>query len=185
MTELMTCATIAIGAFAAIAAFDGLYLHLYRFRLHTRPESFVEHVTHSLHALLFPAIVYLLFGANHGGALLWLAAGLVTVDFFVETWDVLIENGSRRSLGGLPSYEYWLHTVAITTRVAAVTLVFAAKPLAAWSLSSPLVLSAPYPAIATTGAMLIWPGAIGIGLLHVALMHPRFRRAAHAAAEPA
>jgi hypothetical protein len=175
MEGRITAACILIELFAMVAMTDGVYYHLWKFRLYTRPESIVEHVTHTIHALFFGPIVFLLFAYNFGGALLWLAVAVVALDFANESWDILIEKNSRASLGGLPPLEYLSHAVAITLRTAAIALVFSAKPAAAWSLSSPTVLPESYPSIAPITALLIVPGAVLFGLVHLWLLRPRYR----------
>lgn len=178
MEGRIVAACVLIELFALVAMADGVYYHLYKFRLFARPESIREHFTHTVHALLFGPIVLLLFAANYGGSLLWLAVGIIAVDFFNEGWDILIEKDSRASLGGLPPLEYLIHAVAITLRTGAIALVLSAKPATAWSLSSPVVLPAAYPEIATITAWLVIPGAALFGVLHLWLLAPRYRHSA-------
>ena len=37
--QLMTAATVFLMIFGAVAAVDGLYLHLWKYRLYARPDS--------------------------------------------------------------------------------------------------------------------------------------------------
>jgi hypothetical protein len=53
--------------FAGLAALDGLYLHLWKYQLHVRPESAAEHRLHTTRAVLFVPILVLLFARDFGG----------------------------------------------------------------------------------------------------------------------
>jgi hypothetical protein len=176
MTEhLIAAATVFLVLFAAVGAYDGLYLHLWKYRLYAREETRYEHGLHTAVAFLSVPVVWLLFAGNFGGLALWAGVFFVAVSFVVEMMDVLEENDSRASLGGLSREEYAAHVVAITTRVAAVALALAAKPMAAWSLSSPLVLEAEYPAwVAFVGEQMLF-GNVVVGALHLWLMRSRYR----------
>jgi len=140
-TPLFIAGAGLLAAFAGIGMIDGAYFHIVKYKLHTRRESFVEHITHTLNAIFFPPIVYLLLYRDSAGLALWAAAALVVVDVGIESWDVLIERCSRSSLGGLTPVEYWIHMMAVTLRIGGMAVLFAARPLAAWSLSAPSVLS--------------------------------------------
>jgi hypothetical protein len=70
---------------------DGLYLHLWRYRLHARPESRKEHWLHTFRSLLFPGILATLFLVPPYGVVLWLGLALLAVDQVVEILDVSSE----------------------------------------------------------------------------------------------
>jgi hypothetical protein len=176
MTEhLVAAGAVSLVLFAAVGAYDGLYLHLWKYRLYAREESRYEHKLHTAVAFLFVPVVWLLFSGNFAGMALWAAVAFVVVSFGVEMMDVLAENDSRAGLGGLSREEYAAHVVAITTRVAAVALALAAKPPAAWNVASPLVLEAEYPAWVTfVGEQVLFGNAL-VGALHLWLMRDRYR----------
>ncbi|MGE5183526.1 MAG: hypothetical protein ACM31C_15750 [Acidobacteriota bacterium] len=178
MDHHLLVAALLIDLSATIAIVDGLYLHLYKYKLYARRDSVTEHLTHTLRAVLFGPMIYLLFGRCFAGAVLYATLAIVLVDFAIQSWDVLVERASRSSLGGLSSFEYWIHVAAITTHVAAVTLVLAARPAEAWSLSAPTVLAVEWPAIARWSALGLLPGAVGLAVLHLWLLRPRYRVAA-------
>jgi hypothetical protein len=142
-----------------------VYLHLWRYRLHERPESLREHWLHTLRALLFPGILATLFLSPPQGAVLWFGIGLVVADQGAELWDTLSERDSRASLGGLSSLEYALHLVLTTVRVAAITLVLAAVPAGGWALGASA--AAEHPALARAIVEGLLPGALAIAALHV------------------
>lgn len=177
MNHQLIAAALLLDLSATIALVDGAYLHLYRYRLYARAASRTEHVTHTARAVVFAPMIYLLFGRCFAGAVLWATLAIVLVDFAIQSWDVLVEGASRASLGGLSSLEYWIHVATITTHVAAVTLVLAARPPGAWSLSAPAVLPVAWPAIAHWSAIALIPGAAGLAVLHLWLLLPRYRAA--------
>ena len=96
---------------AHLGVFDVLYFHIYKCRLHLRPECRREvfwHVwRHLIYALQFIWVANFRF---HGWALALLAA-LYFFDIFIAWSDVLEENQSRASQGGLPRGEYFMHIV--------------------------------------------------------------------------
>jgi hypothetical protein len=139
--------------FAALSFVDGIVVHLWRERLHRRPESRVEHALHTARAILFPAILVAFFQ----GAAPALGLALLLVDQGVEVADMAVERRSRAFSGGLRSSEYVLHGVLITLRAAGVAF----------------ALTAAQPSAAVHGIVdLLLPGAIVAAILHVVLMLP-------------
>lgn len=173
--HLMTAATIFLMIFGAVAAVDGLYLHLWKYRLYARPESLREHKLHTAQGALFAPVVFLLFYGDFGGPALWTAVLFLAFEQIVEILDVLDERDSRASLGGLSSTEYALHAVAITARTAAVALALAAKPMAAWSFDAPLVSGPGHAWASSVGLQMVIGNILVVGL-HLWLMLPRYRR---------
>ncbi len=94
-----------------LGAVDVLYFHIYKCTLSRRPEChkevFWHTVRHLIYALQFLVIANLRF---YGWALLFLAA-LFAADVYVAWSDVWEETASRRSQGGLPRGEYFMHIV--------------------------------------------------------------------------
>lgn len=182
MEHRVVAAALLMDLSASVAIVDGVWFHLYKYRLFARPESRTEHWTHTLRAILFVPMVWLLFARDVAGAALWAAAALVLVDFVVESWDVLIERDSRKTLGGLTPAESWIHVGSLTTHVAAVTLLLAAKPAGAWGLSAAAGAAAAWPWLARATALLLGAGGVGMAALHLWLLQPRYRDAAAAGA---
>ena len=91
--------------------FDVLYFHIFRCRLQQRPECQREVLWHTarhfIYASQFVAVANLRF---HGAALLFLLL-LYSADVLVAWSDVWEEEESRRSQGGLPRGEYFMHIV--------------------------------------------------------------------------
>lgn len=165
--DLVLAAAIVLQAFVVLSTIDGLYIHLWRLRLHQRPESYREHVWHTARALLFAPVVAILFAMPSAGTLLWLGVVLAVADQVAGVYDAMSERDSRRTLGGLGRGEYVLHVILVAVHAIALTLVLAARPAAAWSLSAPPLLE-DWPAVTMLVAGPI-VGGIAVAALHVAL----------------
>ncbi|MBC7932257.1 MAG: hypothetical protein H7Z38_17000 [Rubrivivax sp.] len=138
MTEhITTAATVFLMLFRVVAAFDGLYLHLWKYRLYARSESRREHELHTAQRLLFVPVVFFLFYKDFIGMALWAGVLFIALEQIVEIMDVLDERDSRAGLGGLSPTEYAAHVVAITERAALIALALAVKPLSEWSPNVP------------------------------------------------
>lgn len=164
--DMMLAAALTLALFTPLAALDGIYIHLWKLRLHTRPESRGEHALHTARAVLFAPLALLLFAVPSGGALLWAGAALALADTLVELWDAFVESDSRRELGGLSRAEYLLHVVLTLLRSAAIVLALAARSADAWAWGAPLALTGTSPIAAAIGTNLV-PGAIALAVLHV------------------
>jgi len=154
--------------FASLSIFDGVYYHLWKFRLQERDDSKFEHLTHTGRALLFIPTLIMIYMWGMQGIWAWIAAVVLSLDLVVEILDVLNEKASRETLGGLPSGEYLLHIMLTTIRVAAFTTAFAAIPNEAWNLNSNTTVF--LPEFSRLVAYNLLPGAIAILLLHVYLI---------------
>jgi hypothetical protein len=169
MEHARELAVLLLVPLAVLAVIDGLWIHLWRLRLHARPECAREHRLHTARALLFPALLVLIYGRESTGGLLVLAALLAGVDTVLEAWDTFEEPRSRAHLGGLSRAEALLHVILVSLRGASLVLALAAKPAAAWSLTA----SAPTPPIPGWQAQLVFqgllPGAVAVAALHVVL----------------
>ncbi|MBL8631804.1 MAG: hypothetical protein JNM40_01175 [Myxococcales bacterium] len=131
----LVCAVLCLVLFTTIAGVDGLYFHLYRYRLYERPASLYEHKLHTLNAVLFVPQVVLLFCLESSGLWLWLSLLLFVVTVAVEVTDVLCEEASRRDLGGLTRIEYLMHFLMAGLRFGWVMPLLFGRPAQAWSLS--------------------------------------------------
>jgi hypothetical protein len=177
MEALFDVSAVALALFSVPAAIDGIYLHLWKFRLHARPETEIEHGLHTLHAILFVPMLVLLLAGHTAGLLLWLGIAAVLANLAIIVWDVLEERSSRLFQGGLPQFELVLHVVVVLLQAAAIALSVAARPEGAWALDA--VATAEQLAAAQSAYTLVHfllPGSIAMVALHVALM-PAIRRA--------
>lgn len=177
---LANAAAVLLAVFAALATVDGLYIHLWRLRLHARPETRREHWLHTARALLFPPVLLGLFVLPTGGVFLWAAITAAVLDLAAGLWDMAIERESRAPLGGLGTGEYIVHVAASMVHSSAIALVLAARPAAAWSLAAPPLLDTPMPGVSAALAWNLLPGAVILGLLHVwlGILGGRTRRSA-------
>lgn len=160
--------------FMLIATYDGLYLHILKYKLFEREESVFEHKTHTIRAILFPLIVWLLF-MNTDAISFWIAIVLVGIDLIVLGIDAFSEGDSRKSIGGLPKWEYILHLFANSFHFASIFLILGTKikitetgilihEIASNSFGEQLLK------IISTN---IIPGAILLGFVHLILLFPK------------
>lgn len=172
MDILFYLATASLLLFMLLATYDGFYLHIWKYRLFDRKESFFEHKTHTIRAILFPAIVWLLFIEKTSFLAFILGCIFVALDLVVLAVDAYHEKESRSFMGGLPTWEYIVHLFANAFHFAAIILVLALKlditngslffidhftPTAAYSLFQFVSVN-------------VIPGAIVLAVLHFILM---------------
>ncbi len=119
---MLELSLVLLSIHSLIAFYDGVILHIFKFNLHYHQETRFEHLLHSFRALLFSLILIFLFILKPEGVWLYFAILLLALDFVLEIIDIKTEGLSRLKLGGLPNNEYLLHALAITTRVAAISL---------------------------------------------------------------
>ena len=103
---------------------------------------------------------------------LWAAVFFVGAALSTELLDVFSENDSRASLGGLSTGEYALHVALTILKVASFAFMFASKPASAWELASPVNLGS-YGWMGEMMALKVAIGSGAVGILHLALLHPR------------
>lgn len=163
---MLLLSTVLLEVFAVLALIDGVYIHLIRLGLPSRPRSWMEHVWHTFSALLFLPIVLTVFLAPTAGIVLWTGVALVAALYWVEFHDVRAERESRADLGGLSRFELTLHVVLILTRTVAVILALASRPVEAWSSFSTPVIGA-HPDWVTLLVAPLIPGALLIAAVHV------------------
>ena len=172
MDHLVIASFVFLNLFMILGAVDLFYFHIWKYKLHTRPESRYEHKLHMAFAFLMVPLAYFLYYQNFGGWALWAGVFFVVAALGTELADVFSENDSRASIGGLSTQEYALHVVLTILKVASFAFLFASKPADAWSLSSPIVLGT-YGFMAEMTALQVMVGSGLVGVLHLALLHPR------------
>lgn len=166
-TYLLNASLLFLIPVAILSAYDGIYLHLFKYKLQENPDSKLEHLTHTIRSLLFIPIVLLLLIWNVSGTLLYLLISLLVIDFVVEILDLIEEKRSRKKMGGLPHLEYILHMTLTTARVATFSLVIASKPIEAFF--GNMVLPKNPDLVIFAGEQMIY-GAVFISLLHITLI---------------
>lgn len=164
--SLYDASALALAVFLVLAAIDGLYLHIWRYRLHARAASRHEHRLHTLAALLFAVTLPAVFLWETSGLLLWIGVTVIAADLAASVVDMVAERDSRAELGGLSTGEYVLHMLIMCVRGAGLALVLAARPAAAWKLDAPWILG-PMPGWSATVAWQAFPGALAMAALHV------------------
>lgn len=133
-SQLIACIFLLL--FTIVATVDGIYFHLYKYRLFARKESIKEHYLHTINSFLFPITVFLLFVINSAGFMLWFVLFLTIATLIIEFIDVFEEKSSRENLGGLTSLEYSMHFAMSGIRATYTTIILAQKPFLAWSLQN-------------------------------------------------
>ena len=161
-------AALVLQLFAVLSTIDGLYIHLWRLRLHGRPESYREHLLHTARTVLFVPVVVTVFAMPSAGFLLWVGVAFAALDQAAGIVDALAERDSRASLGGLGRSEYALHVALVEVHAIALTLGLVARPSEAWSLSAPSTLGE-WPAAVQMLVMGPIVGGIAVAALHVVL----------------
>lgn len=119
--------TILLVLYSLLAVIDGVYLHLFKYRLQERPESKLEHLTHTVRAFLFSGILITLFIQIHDNRFFYLGMAMVLLDILVLLVDAYTEKDSRAFMGGLPRWEYILHLLVNGFHFAAIAVFLVLK----------------------------------------------------------
>lgn len=172
MEHLVIASFVFLNLFMIVGAVDLFYFHMWKYKLHTRPESIYEHKLHGIFALIMVPLAFFLYYQNSGGYALWAGVFFVAAALGTEMLDVFSEGDSRASLGGLTTGEYSLHVAATILKVASFAFIFASKPLSAWSLESTSNLGS-YGSMGEMMAMQVMVGSFVIGLLHFVMLNKR------------
>jgi hypothetical protein len=161
--------TILLVLFAILAVIDGFYLHIFKYKLHLQKDSKFEHLTHTIRAIIFPAIVYTLFIKQNSFSLFYVGIALILMDIFVLGIDAFVEKDSRAFMGGLPRWEYILHLFVNGFHFASLSVFFAIKlDFTAEGIKFvPDISQYAYYDIFYFVSINIMPGAILLGLIHV------------------
>ena len=119
--------SILITLFALLAVYDGFYLHIFKYQLHNNPNSRFEHLTHTIRAIFFPAILYFLFIKQDCNTSFFIGITIVVLDILVLGIDAFSETNSRKFMGGLPRWEYILHLFVNGFHFASIAVFLAIK----------------------------------------------------------
>jgi hypothetical protein len=165
------CAVACLLGFTTIASIDGLYFHLYRYRLYRRAASRYEHLLHTINAVLFVPLLLLCFCLQPLGLWRWLALALFLFTLCIEILDVRCEAASRRDLGGLTTTEYLMHFLMSGLRAGSMLPLLSAGALAQWWPSHTALVARPL-WLLILGMSVAIPGVF-IAALHVYLALPR------------
>jgi hypothetical protein len=165
---------ILLTGFSLLAMFDGVYLHLFRYKLFANPESRNEHISHSIRALLFPGILYFLYSGNTGWTF-GIGLALVFIDIIVLGADAYMEKDSRAFMGGLPRWEYIIHLMVNGFHFASIAVFIIIKIRFT---ANGYVLVNDFNGIVehkwfTTLVTQLIPGGIILALIHLLLLFPK------------
>lgn len=165
--------TILLLLFAALAVFDGFYLHIFRYQLHRHRESRFEHLTHTVRAILFPGILYFLFLKQADPTFFLVGVGLVLLDLVILGTDAFVEAESRRFMGGLPRWEYIIHLFVNGFHFASVAVLLAITVKVSGGTYSMVDISG-YGGFSVLAAVIngLLPGSVLLAALHAGLLIP-------------
>ena len=170
MEILFFLSVLCLIGFMVLATYDGAYLHLWKYELFNKKVSYFEHKTHTVRAMLFPAIVWLLFTETDIIGF-YIGLTLVAIDLIVLGIDAYSEKESRSFMGGLPKWEYILHLFANSFHFTAVILIIATRiKIKDFSIiySTDFMAYSSFKTVQLI-AVNILPGAIVLGLIHLLL----------------
>ena len=170
---IILSATVFLLAFGIIGIIDGFYYHLWKFKLYKHPETRFEHITHTIRAAAFLALLFLFFLEDYGGKLFLLGVLIVALDVIVLIIDLISEEDSRKNLGGLPHREYMVHVIANALHFTSVALIIVAKPMEYWNFDAPQYLSRNFPEFTHMVALNLIPGVALLVLFHIILMNKK------------
>ena len=177
METAIIITTVLLILFSILAVYDGLYLHIFKYKLHNHPQSRAEHLTHTIRAVFFPAILYLFFLRQEYSISFIIGTVLVFFDLLVLAVDAYIEKDSRAFMGGLPRWEYILHLFVNGFHFAS-TAVFLSLKLKYENDGIAIIPNiSEYHNFELFHAVVIslLPGAVIIALLHVLLINSESR----------
>jgi hypothetical protein len=174
MEIALLTAGVSLTLFAILAFYDGFVLHIFKYRLYRHPESRMEHLTHTIRAVLFPFIAFFLFYSNCR-ACFWVGMAAVLLDVGVLLWDAYIEKDSRAFMGGLPRWEYMLHLLVNGFHFVSVAAILILKLDMA---ADGIVLVSNIdglPGLDLFRALVanLLPGAVLLAVLHVVVLFPK------------
>ena len=161
--------------FTFFAAIDAVWFHYHKHKLHVWSETRKEHLLHTANACLFPFTILFLYVFPSGGLALWAGIFFTVVTFAIEFIDVGHEKTSRVGFGGLSALEGVIHFGMGVGRAAAFALLIASKPLEAYSLQAPWVLSTPFPEWVAWQGRAMFAASLPMAALHVFFCLPRPR----------
>ena len=91
--------------------FDMVYFHMYRCRLHERPECRPEVLLHTFRHLVYAAQFFIVAHFRFYGSALFILIMVYLIDVAIAWGDVWLETESRKKMGGLLRGEYFMHVV--------------------------------------------------------------------------
>ncbi|XDD47632.1 hypothetical protein AB3N60_06010 [Leptospira sp. WS39.C2] len=172
--DLMDLSLVFLVLFSGLAFFDGIVLHLWKYKLFQYTDTFYEHKLHTIRSVIFPIILIGLFLFETKGWLFVLVLAITLFDLIIQLFDMREEKGARIRFGGLSTTEYILHVTLTSLHTSMLLLYLIAKPNGSFAFNTSEITLAN--GIQFLVIMNLLPGAILVALLHLALCHPYFRK---------
>jgi hypothetical protein len=170
----MLTASALLLIIGVLGAFDIAYFHTYRCRLSHRPESRTEAWIHVVRGFIYALQMALVPNVRATGA--WFAGWvlLFVADVGIAMLDIAVEPASRKSQGGLPPGEYFMHIVLSVLAGAYLhAIAVASAPWASLPTAIELAPSAPWALRAALGAMAA--GCLVVATYEATQLLPRSR----------
>ncbi|MGH7963092.1 MAG: hypothetical protein ACRERD_14890 [Candidatus Binatia bacterium] len=161
--------------YSSIGAVDGIYNHLYRYRLYAHASSLTEHLSHTLLGLGLTLTTAMLVFVEMGSLGFAFFLGIQALMLLNTLWDVSIEPKSRAPLGGFPPQEYFLHTVIFLVHGAFVWAVIANADQLVHGPGFGTLRWPPLPAFMLSNAVAFVIVGVGMLILHVYLLGVGYR----------
>jgi hypothetical protein len=109
----MTTTIFLLALMGTLGSVDGIYFHIFRYRLFAQPSAQTETLTHVLRGFTYSlGLAALLLGLPQG-RWFWAVAAVFALDLLIDVIDVLLEPSSRAPLGGLSRPEYLVHMLVM------------------------------------------------------------------------
>ncbi|MDM1405714.1 hypothetical protein HX039_16670 [Myroides marinus] len=168
--------SILLICYSLLAVFDGVFLHLYKYRLYLHKESKFEHFTHTLRAFFFTGILISVFINIENNSWFLFGCILISLDIITLLLDAYVEKDSRKFMGGLPRWEYIIHLLVNGFHFASIAVFLVIK--VGFNYNG-IFLNSDFQQIESFKsfnliALNLLPGAIIISLLHILVYSEKF-----------
>lgn len=176
MESAFLISILLLVAYAALALYDGVFLHLYKYKLFAHNQSKFEHLTHTIRAVLFVGILATVYLNIENNTLFYVGITLIALDIATLLIDAYVEKDSRAFMGGLPRWEYIIHLLVNGFHFAGIALLLAIK-IQITSSGAQLVTN--FDGVTNlqylkTLSVNLLPGSVLIAVLHILVLVPRF-----------
>lgn len=133
-------------------SYDVLYYHIYKLKLYKQHDAMWENVTHAIRALLFAVMLLTVMHVRCTGWWWLIYPILLTIEVTNTMTDAILEPKTRKSMGGLPPVEYYLHIfLSIVTGAALASIIWGTYEMM-WEPPSVSLRMIEVPALALPGA---------------------------------
>ncbi|MBT2620352.1 hypothetical protein [Chryseobacterium sp. ISL-6] len=176
METAFILSSVLLISYSLLAVFDGVFLHLYKYRLYEHKESRFEHLTHTIRAILFTGILISLFINIESNNWFIFGSILIVADIITLVIDAYVEKDSRQFMGGLPRWEYIIHLLVNGFHFAAIAVFLVIKvnfEADGITLVNNFQEGESFQSFKLIAQNLL-PGAIIISFLHLLVYSPKF-----------